>query len=134
MALTIQPEPAHPVVSLVINGQVIASSEASVAAGGQATLDSDQISSGKTGKLLEIIVSSSIPFKVVLQTVLNGVATSRITWFAFSGAWDWKSPAKNLIQVAQSATAGFDGFRVVIENLDLDRAADVYSTAIYDEE
>jgi hypothetical protein len=134
VALTIKPEPVHPVVSLVTSGQVLSTTLAAVAAGGQATLDSNQISSGKTGKLLEVIVAASVPFKVVLQTVLNGVATNRVIWFSQIGGWDWVTPAKNLIQVTESATAGFDGFRVVITNLDPNRAADLFCTFAHDEE
>lgn len=123
-----------PIVSIVTSSQIIATSLAAVAAGGQATLDSNQISSGKTGKLLEVVVAASVPFKVLLQTVVNGIATTRIPWFTQVGGWDWTAPAKNFITVTESPTAGFDGFRVVVTNLDPTEPADLYAAFLYDEE
>jgi hypothetical protein len=104
-----------------------------VAAGATANLDSANIGSGNTGKLLGLLVSSSVAFKAELQTVLNAVATTRAIVFSMNRLWDWKTPGRDFIAQAHSATAGFDGFRVIVTNLDTSEAADVYVTFFYDE-
>lgn len=128
------PSGTQTVRELVTAGKIVPASMAAVAAGGQATLDSDQISTGKTGKLVEIVVTASVPFKVVVQTVLEGVATDRMVWISQISGWDWTPPVRNLITVAQSAGVGFDGFRAVVTNLDPTESADLYATFCYDEE
>jgi hypothetical protein len=106
---------------------------ASVAAGGQADLDATQISSGLTGKLIQVIISSSVPFKAELKTVTNAVATGAlVTWFG--RLIDCTFASKKFINVAQNAGAGADTFRVTMTNLDTVSAADVYATFFYDEE
>ena len=115
--------------------QVSSATDAAVAAGGQATLDSTQISSGKTGKLLRVVVSASVPFKAIFQTVLNGVATSRVTYFTGPGerAWPFIPFSRDMYTVAEDVTAGFDGFRAVVTNLDTSQAADLYASFEWDE-
>lgn len=118
-----------------VAGAITYDTEASVSAGGQATLDSAQISSSKTGKLMGLLVASSVAFKAVVQTVSDGVpSTTKAIWFSFTGGWDYKPPSRDFITVAHSAAAGLDGFRVVVTNLDTTRAADVYAVFYYDEE
>ncbi len=109
------------------------STTASVAAGGQADLDASQISSGLTGKLVQIIISSSVPFKAELKTVLNASASGTlVTWI--NRAVDCTFAHKKFLTVAHNAGAGIDTFRVTITNLDTTSAADVYATFFYDEE
>jgi hypothetical protein len=115
------------------SAQLTTVTDTAIAAGASATLDSTQINSGKTGKLHGILVSSAIPFKATLQTVSNGVATTRAVAFALERTWDWQPPGREFIQVAQDAGAGLDGFRVVIDNLDTSEASDVYASFFYDE-
>lgn len=106
---------------------------ASVAAGSSTSIDSSQINVGKTGKLMYVEVGSALPLKVQLQTVLNGVATTVLTAFAWDGNWDWSPPSKEFVKVAQDVTAGLDGFRCLITNMDPSKATDVYATFLYDE-
>lgn len=109
-------------------------SDAAVAAGGTATIDSTQISSGKTAKLMRLIVSSSVPFKVQFQTVTNAAATTRITRFVGAErAWDFIPPSKEMYTVAQDAGAGFDGFRAVVTNLETSQPADMHAAFMWDE-
>ena len=109
------------------------STSASVAAGGQVDLDATQISSGLTGKLVQVIISSSVPFKAELKTVTNAVASGTlVTWI--NRHVDCTFAHKKFITVAQNAGAGVDTFRVAITNLDTASAADVYATFFYDEE
>jgi len=108
----------------------------SLAAGGTVSLDSDQISSGQTGKLIRIWVHSSVFLKAELFTVLNNTPSAvRATWFPspLSDA-DKSIPAKGYFVQAQDAGAGFDGFRVDVTNLDPSQAADVYATFFFDED
>ena len=106
---------------------------ASVAAGGEVDLDASQIGSGLTGKLIQIIVCSSIPFRAQLKTVTNAVESGAlVTWFERNV--DTTFAHKKFITVAQNAGAGIDTFRVAITNLDTSEAADVYATFFYDEE
>jgi hypothetical protein len=106
---------------------------ASVAAGGQVDVDATQISSGLTGKLIQVIVSSSVPFKAELKTVLNASASGTlVTWIGHQV--DCTFASKKFINVAHNAGAGIDTFRMTITNLDTVSAADVYATFFYDEE
>ena len=113
---------------------VFAASVASVAPAATGSVDSPQISSGLTGKLMLAIAASSRPFKVELQTVLNGVATTRDIRFGWEGEVKWIMPHKDFITQAEDVTVGFDGFRMLFTNLDTGAiAADMYGTFYYDE-
>ena len=106
---------------------------ASLAAGGEVDLDATQITSALTGKLVQIIITSSIPFRAQLKTVTNAVASAAlVTWI--DRHVDCTFAHKKFITVAQNAGAGIDTFRVTITNLDTASAADVYATFFYDEE
>jgi hypothetical protein len=109
------------------------STVASVAAGGQVDLDASQISSGLTGKLMQVIIASSVPFKAELKTVTNAVGSGvLVTWIDRSV--DTTFVNKKFITVAENVGAGIDTFRLTITNLDTAEAADVYATFFYDEE
>ena len=106
-----------------------------VAAGSSADVDSDQITSAKTGKLVSILPAATVPTKVELKTVTNGIASAVLATI-FRNAFDaiqWNMPSKEFYTIAESATAGFDGFRLTITNLDQTQAADLYGNFIYDE-
>ena len=114
--------------------QVSYQTQATVAAGGSATLDTPNISVGKTGYLLGVVVSASVPFRAELQTVSNGlVGSNPVVWFASNRGWDFRPPGRKFIKVAHDTGAGLDGFRVVIVNLDASEAADVHACFFYDE-
>ncbi len=107
-----------------------------VAAGSPADLDSAQVPSGLTGKLVAVLMSSSVPLKGELKTVLNGVEGSVIaTIFSSAGQNSWINlPNKDFVTQAEDVTAGLDGFRLTVTNLDNENAADVYATFFYDVE
>lgn len=112
--------------------QYVSASSSAVAAGGQANLDSTQITSSKTGHILLVRPSASVPWKAELQTVTNGVASSTLA------QWFWTDPKPfelpiGTITVAEDATAGLDGFRIVMTNLDPAQAADLYCFFLWDE-
>ena len=105
-------------------------------AGSPADLDSTQIPSTLTGKLIAILMSASVPIKGEVKTVLNGSESSVLmTMFANAGQNGMLLlPNKNFITQAEDATAGFDGFRLTVTNLDNENSADVYATFFYDVE
>ena len=107
-----------------------------IAAGSPSDLDSAQISSGLTGKLVAILMSSSVPLKGELKTVLNGVDSSvLLTMFSKAGQNGMmKLPNKEFITQAENVAGGFDGFRLTVTNLDSENAADLYATFFFDEE
>ena len=108
---------------------------AAVASGASVDLDSSQISSGKTGELVAVLVCASVALKAELKTVLNAVASgTKAVIFAKAGeTTPWNVPSKKFFKQAQDAGAGFDGFRLTITNLDTTEVADVYATFLYDE-
>jgi hypothetical protein len=106
---------------------------ASLAAGGEVDLDAAQITSSLTGKLIQIIITSSVPFRAQLKTVTNGVESGAlVTWI--DRHVDCTFAHKKFLTVAHDGGAGLDTFRVSIKNLDTSEAADVYATFFYDEE
>ena len=107
-----------------------------IAAGSSADLDSAQISSGLTGKLAAVMMSSSVPLKGELKTVLNGSESAvLLTMFSKAGQNGMVTlPNKEFITQAEDVTVGFDGFRLTVTNLDNENPADLYGTFFFDEE
>ena len=108
---------------------------AALAAGGSTDLDSTQVTSTKTGELVAIYMGSSAALKGELKTVLNGAesAVKAVLLSRPGEVGSWVLPSKKFYTQVESATAGFDGFRLTITNLDTSEAADVYATYLYDE-
>lgn len=123
-------------VEAAMSAPVVSSdTSSSLSAGGSTDLDSAQISSGLTGKLAAFLLTASVPLKGELKTVLNGSETSRLVVFTRAGETrPIELPNKKFITVAQDVTAGLDGFRFTVTNLDNENAADVYATFFYDQE
>ena len=133
-------DPAAGDFGLVIRDAALVSSQtsvatvATVAAGSTGSVDSTQLASSATGKLLGFEASGSAAFRVDLQTVLNGVATTRLTRVSRSEGISWQTPHKDLITQVESATVGFDGFRLVFTNLDTGSGnTDFHGTFMWDE-
>lgn len=125
-----------PVLAGMSSPQTSFATSAALVDGGQTDLDSAQISSGLTGKLISILMNASVPLKGELKTVLNGIESSVVlTIFAQAGDNVWVNlPSKEFVTQVESATPGLDGFRLTVTNLDNENAADVYTTFFYDEE
>ncbi len=124
-----------PVVLGLEAPKLSAGSVAAIAAGGTGDVDSAQIASGKTAKLVEFTVGGSVPLRGELKTVLNGVETST-GWVVFSKEGQtaaFRLPSKDFVTQAENAGAGLDGFRVTLTNLDNTEAADGYVAFFYDE-
>jgi hypothetical protein len=107
-----------------------------LAAGASATLDSNVVPSGKTGKLLQLVVSSSAAAVWVVKSRDGGVESIRATLYT-SGVTGgrptifWRASHKDAI------TRTGDGvdttFRVTVTNLDAKLPADVHVTFEWDE-
>lgn len=79
-------------------------------------------------------VSASVPLKVALHTVANAVQSTNPISVVFVPAGNfstWRPPHRHFAPFTSAATAGFDGFRLVITNMDGSEAANVYSTIYY---
>lgn len=119
----------------VTAAKITYATQATISAGGQAVLDSAQISSGKLGHLIAVIVTSSVPFKADIRTVSDGVeSATKAIWFARDCGWYFNCPDRDFITVSQNPTLGLDGFRAIVTNLDTSEAADIYGVFYYDEE
>lgn len=105
----------------------------SVAVLGTGTADSTQISVGTTGKLLELVVAGSTPFKASIRVVEEAVVTEKMIRASQMGELHYKPPHRDVLTVAGTATAGLDAFRVVVTNLDADRTSDFYVTFVWAE-
>jgi len=90
------------------------------------------VTSGKTGQLMGVDAGSTVPCKIEIQTILTCTPTTRVVLFTKPyEVYQWRSPFKTFITRASAdATTGFS---VTITNKDASVAADVYSTAFWDE-
>lgn len=91
---------------------------------------------GTTKRLAGVTISSSVPFKAVIQAAEDGsaVATYDIVFSPVGGGTvQWVPPHKGYTENAFGANAGYDGFQVVVTNLDPNDAANVYATFYYED-
>ena len=116
--------------------QVAYVSQASIAAGGQVTLESPQVLAGTVGKLILLLVASTVPFKAELRIVNEGVPSMNKAVYVTGAerAWTFVPPGRDFFKVPGTASVGLDGWRVVATNLDISEAADLYATFLYDQE
>ncbi len=117
--------------------QTATASSTATAAGASDDLDGAQINSGKTGKLMQVVVSASVPWKAELKIVTNAAESAALhTWFGgpgHGGNGEFVPITKEAFTVAEDVTVGLDAFRVTVTNLEISEAADLYATFIYDE-
>lgn len=100
-------------------------------AGSSATV-THYVTSGKTGRLVGVDAGSTVPCKVVVNTVLTGTPTAVLVLFTQPyQVYQWRAPAKSYITRASADASS--GFSVTFTNKDAAVAADVYSTAYWDE-
>lgn len=124
----------HPILPPPVDPKVSVATVASVASGASTALECLQVSTGKTGKLMGLVVSSSIPFKAELKTVSDGVSgADKAIWYAHDGGWDFRPPDPLFITVEGTNNVGTNGFRVIVTNLGFD-TADISAVFYYDEE
>ena len=103
---------------------------ASLAAGASANLDTGDIGAQRcTG----IEVWSTVAYKIAAYKILNAVTDTDPTVIGGGQAFVpfiWKPPHPDYMKTTSSA--GVDGFRVTVTNLDDANAADVYATFHYE--
>lgn len=111
------------------NPTINSASSSGTAAGASANLDSAEITEAE--KLQQVDITSSVPWKAVIQKVENTSATAITTLFGRAGeVVTWRPPHRNYVTHAGSS-AGTDVFRVVWTNNDASEAADGYATFYY---
>ena len=110
-----------------------AQSALALAAGSSSTLDFGTISSGLTGKLLAVTVSSTAAGKYVISTRDGAVVVNAATIIADGFTVQFYRPvSKESVSIAY--VGGDENFRVVVTNLDDAQPADFYVTCEWDEE
>ncbi len=108
-------------------------SSTNTAAGGVFEVDSADFGAA-TKKLAGAEFSASVPLKCEVMSVDDGAETVLTTLFSQAGdSVVWRPPHRDYFEVAFTANAGFDGFRLQITNQDNSQAADVYGT-VYSED
>ncbi len=86
-------------------------------------------SDATTTKVRGFDCAASVPIKAELQEVENGAGTTLLTMFAQAGErLEWRAPHRNFFSKAHPSNGGFDGWRLLLTNLDNENAADLYAT------
>lgn len=110
---------------------VVSTTAASVAAGGNSGTNLRTADlGGSTRYLSQVLLTASVPFKATIRSVVDGTATDTYG-IAFGRAGEtvlWKPPHREYTKKVFSANAGFDGYEVLMVNMDTSEAADLYST------
>ena len=108
-------------------------SSGDLAPGASGNIDSAMITSGTTGKVLRVVVSSSVPFKAILKTNADAgtVFVEKRTFFGIGSS----TVELNIVDSAVSlASDGDDRFRVTVTNMDNAITAEIYVSMTWTEE
>ncbi len=107
---------------------IVTGNSTNTAAGGTFTQDTADFG-GDTKALTQVEASASVPWKAVINSVIDGALTVETVIFGRANeVISWKPPHLAYTRQIFSAEAGFDGFRVVMTNLDNSQAADLYAS------
>lgn len=123
--------PVNPVVKTV--------TIAALAAGSSSTTELRTVDlGGTTKKLTKIQCWGSVAFKADLQTVANGAGTSVVVgggqaFTSYQHTPPGDRTGRNYYSVAHPANAGFDGWQIILTNLDASEAADFYAVIEYED-
>ena len=89
---------------------------------------------GATNSLALATATASVAFKAELQQVDNDVTTTYDIKFGQAGtAVEFRPTHRDYYTATFGATGGFDGWRIVVTNLDTSEAADLYGTFYYED-
>lgn len=123
--------------AITVSGNPVrnALSAASLAAGASADLDGSVIPSGKIGRLMAALVSSSAAARWVLKT-RSGASEVVIGVMVTGGLWGcasfiWLPPSKHHDTLSGNGTN--TNFRITVTNLDNNNPADFYGSIYADE-
>lgn len=87
-----------------------------------------------TFRLAGVDASMSVAFRAEIRSVDNDVATTIATCFKPAGeTLQWRPPHKDYAAVTWAGSAGFDGFEVLVTNMDTSESADAYVTMYYED-
>lgn len=114
--------------TLVDSGKL---TSAAVAAGASATVSTADITTAKTGKLLEMSASASVRLRVVLETFDGTTATEKRVFFVEANQTLLYEP-RDRDTITQAGGTG-KKFRLTIKNMDDTNAADVYGHLTHEE-
>src|SRR3989344_2976766 len=104
-----------------------------LAPGASGSSDTAFITTSTTGKVLRLVVSSSVPFKAILATNADAGATITNQRVVFGAAGE--TVELNIVDGAISlASNGDDRFRVTVTNMDNAETATIYSAITWTEE
>ncbi len=108
---------------------------ASLAAGTESTTEFRTADlASDTFRLAGVDFGASVPTRCEVSVVDDDVVTIIATLFAPAGlSYSWRLPHKDYGAKTWDAGAGFDGFQLLITNLDASEAADVYGTMYYED-
>jgi len=111
------------------------SSAVTLAAGVESTTEFRTVDFGAdTFRLAGVDVSASVPFKASINIVDNDVKTRITTLFGRSGEpLQYRPPQRDYNEKIWAGTAGFDGFEVLVQNMDTSESADFYVTMYYED-
>lgn len=101
----------------------------SLSAGSSVDLDTANITTGKTGRLLAADCGASVPIRVDIQ-VVNGTRITRSSVYALKGQERWETPAPMCIEQAGGVGKKFG---VAITNLSPATTSDARVTLYWDE-
>lgn len=101
---------------------------------GSIDLDSDQITTAKTGMLRHLTVWAARSYSATLKIVQNGVEEVVLVGGGKAcEVWQPSLPGRQYIQSPHQDGVGFDGFRVTVVNLDPLDSTDQHVSFLYDE-
>ena len=133
--------PTSPQVTVITTVDVapaaskVAQSHKGVAGDNAAAVNNQEIGAGVTGKLLSLILASTVGMKWELRTSTGAGPTLTDKGFVITTAANptfvWELPNNGYVTVAGSASSN-DGFEVVCTNLDPTLTAAAYVTFVYD--
>lgn len=126
--LTAAGQHVETVAAQAADPQTSQTSSVDLAAGASTTLASSAVTAGKTGMLLEAVVSASVPLKVEVEAPAGTLRQVRFTAHT-DLTCVVAPPASNIYTAAAGQT-----FRVTVTNLDTVDAADVYAAFAWDEQ
>ena len=108
---------------------------AALAAGASVNLDGTTVAAGKTGKLMYVLVSSSVACKWVVKSRDGAVELNFAVMFTGGlvnkPSDEWAPIDKRFTTLLGNGVD--ENFRVTVTNLDAENAGDVYATLLWDE-
>ncbi len=106
----------------------------SLTAGTESTTEFRTVDVGAdTFRLAGVDISGAAAFRAEISSVDNDVVTIFVTLFSFNGSIQWRPPNKDYTVTTWAGTAGFDGFQVLVTNLDTSETTDFYVSMYYED-